>query len=257
LKTYFGDIRIDHLSRVMANDFRTYLAKRKINRKPISEQTVRKHLRNCKAIFTSAVNEDLMLFNPFDRLKSAPQQPDKNWYYLTREDFEQLLSICPNLSWQVFLGLCRLGGLRQNEAYELTWCQIDWSLHRISVLASKTGKKRMVPIEPRLYELLLTAYEAAPDGIEQICYEVRKNNLRRTFYNICRRVEMEPWEKWCHTLRKNAETDWSQRFPQYIVSYWLGHSITVSEKHYLQVPEELYEKVAHSTPVQQPRKLVT
>ncbi len=55
-----------------------------------------------------------------------------------------------------------------------------------------------------------------------------------------------------HTLRKNAETDWAQRFPQYVVSYWIGHSIEVSEKHYLQVPEELYEKVACCTSKQEP-----
>ena len=57
-----------------------------------------------------------------------------------------------------------------------------------------------------------------------------------------------------HTLRKNAETDWAQRFPQYVVSYWIGHSIEVSEKHYLQVPEELYEKVACCTSKQEPPK---
>jgi len=45
-------------------------------------------------------------------------------------------------------------------------------------------------------------------------------------------------------MRRNCETDWAQVYPQYVVSTWIGHGIEVSARHYLQVPEELYEKVA-------------
>ncbi len=45
-------------------------------------------------------------------------------------------------------------------------------------------------------------------------------------------------------LRRNCETDWAQRYPQYAVSVWIGHDIQVSARHYLQVPAELYTKVA-------------
>ncbi|MHC4639959.1 MAG: hypothetical protein ACYTBV_21090 [Planctomycetota bacterium] len=52
------------------------------------------------------------------------------------------------------------------------------------------------------------------------------------------------WKDAFEVMRKNCETDWAQRYPQYAVSAWIGHGIQVSAKHYLQVPEELYEKVA-------------
>ena len=45
-------------------------------------------------------------------------------------------------------------------------------------------------------------------------------------------------------MRRNCETDWAQVYPQYVVSTWIGHGIEVSARHYLQVPEELYEKAA-------------
>jgi len=45
-------------------------------------------------------------------------------------------------------------------------------------------------------------------------------------------------------MRRNCETDWAQRFPQYAVSEWIGHDITVSAIHYLAVTIELYEKAA-------------
>ena len=134
----------------------------------------------------------------------------------------------------------------------MTWERIDWAEHRITVLATKTKKKRIVPIEPRLYEILPAAYDNVEEGTDRVCQAVGRNNLRRTFHALCRRVGMEPWGKWCHTLRKNAETDLAQLFPQYVVIYWIEHSIEVSEKHYLQVPEDLYGKAACCTSKQEP-----
>ena len=216
---------------------------------------MRKHIRNCKTIFGAAVKEDVLLFSPFDRLSSTPLQPDKDWHHVAIEEFERLLQACPNWSWRAFLGLCRLAGLRQAEALNLTWDRIDWTRHRIVVFGIKTDRKRVVPIEPKLEKILLEAYGATPDGVEEVAHEVRWNNLRRTFHVIAKRAGLELWEKWCHTLRKNAETDWAQRYPQYVVSYWLGHGIEVSEKYYLQVPEELYERVAGIKPMEPSRSL--
>jgi hypothetical protein len=52
------------------------------------------------------------------------------------------------------------------------------------------------------------------------------------------------WKDAFKVMRKNCETDWAQQYPQYAVSAWLGHGMEVSAKHYLQVPEELFDKVA-------------
>ena len=39
------------------------------------------------------------------------------------------------------------------------------------------------------------------------------------------------------------EIEWAQRFPQFAVSRWLGHSILVSGKHYANsVPDEFFER---------------
>ena len=61
---------------------------------------------------------------------------------------------------------------------------------------------------------------------------------------IRRRAGLEKWKDAFQVLRRNRETDWAQEYPQYVVSRWMGHNIRVSDRHYLQVPEELYEKVA-------------
>ena len=48
-------------------------------------------------------------------------------------------------------------------------------------------------------------------------------------------------------MRRNCNTDLAQRFPQYAVSEWIGHDITVSAIHYLAVTEELYQKASART----------
>jgi len=79
---------------------------------------------------------------------------------------------------------------------------------------------------------------------------IRHANLWRDFGVICKRAGLQRWPKWCHVVPKNCETDWAQRFPQYVVSAWSGHSIEVSARHYLQVPEELYKKAAATNEAQ-------
>lgn len=62
---------------------------------------------------------------------------------------------------------------------------------------------------------------------------------------------------WCQVLRKNCETDWAQKYPQYVVSAWIGHDITVSAEYYLQVPEQLYEEAAQENLPQTATKTAT
>ncbi len=58
-------------------------------------------------------------------------------------------------------------------------------------------------------------------------------------------------------MRRNCETDWAQKYPQYAVSTWIGHNIQVSARHYLQVPEELYNKVATTKSAETATKTAT
>ena len=66
----------------------------------------------------------------------------------------------------------------------------------------------------------------------------------RNFQVYRKRAGLKKWKDAFKVLRRNCETDWAQQYPQYVVSAWLGHGIEVSARHYLQVPEELYNKVA-------------
>jgi integrase len=231
----------------MAVDWRAAMASGKIvlNRKgqKIKEASVCIHVRNAKTAFNHAVGEDLIMFNPFDRLKGNASEPDKDWKYVTLDELDKLLDACPSWGWKMLIALCRLAGLRRGETLELSWSDIDWQNHRLTVIAEKTGRRRVVPIEPKLYQLLLDAFEQAEENEVRVC-PISQHGLWRNFQVIRRRAGLEKWKDAFKVMRRNCETDWAQRYPQYAVSAWIGHGIEVSARHYLQVPEELYEKVA-------------
>ena len=200
----------------------------------LAEAYICLHVRNAKTILAQAVKQNLILFNPFDRLKGTAPEPDKDWHYVSREELRLLLTACPSMSWQLLLTLCRFAGVRQTEALDLPWAGVDWEQHTLAIFAPKTGRHRVVPIDPELYSFLLRAYEEASEGQEMVIPvgSIGRSNLWRDFRRICRQANIEPWESWCQVLRRNCETDWAQEHLQYVVSTWIGHDITVSARHY-------------------------
>ncbi|MFC1634813.1 tyrosine-type recombinase/integrase [Planctomycetota bacterium] len=260
LMFFNGSIRISRITRAMAADWRAAMASGRLvlNRKgkKNKEASVCIHVRNAKTAFNCAVSEDLIMFNPFDRLKGNAPEPDKDWKYVTLEELDKLLDACSSVGWKMLIALCRLSGLRRGEAMELTWSNIDWDKHRLTIIAEKTGQRRVAPIEPQLYQLLLDAFDQAENGEERVC-AISKHCLWRNFQSIRRRARLPRWKDAFKVMRRNCETDWAQRYPQYAVSAWIGHGIEVSAKHYLQVPEELYDKVAATNKAQTATKTAT
>lgn len=68
-------------------------------------------------------------------------------------------------------------------------------------------ERRVVPITPRLMTITQEAFDAAEEG----------------------------------------EKEWAMTFPQYAISKWVGHSITVLGEHYANdVPDELFDRAAEA-----------
>ena len=113
---------------------------------------------------------------------------------------------------------------------------------RLTVYAAKTDSERLVPIFPVLYHLLRDAYELAPAGSTRVV-TVSKYNRHRRFRQILRRAGISVWPDLFQTLLRSCESHMaSMGLPQHAVSAWIGHSMAVSEKYYLQVPAELFDR---------------
>jgi len=77
--------------------------------------------------------------------------------------------------------------------------------------------------------------------------------LRTRLLKIINRAGVKPWPKLFHNLRASCETDLAKIHPIKAVCDWIGNSITVAQRHYLQTTEEDFERASGiENPTQQP-----
>ena len=145
-------------------------------------------------------------------------------------------------------GLARFAGLRTpSETHRLTWADVDWERRRLSVYAPKTDTNRIVPITADLFPILQAAFDAAPEGTVNIVpLGSHRPNLHRGLEKFIKRAGLTPWDDLFQTLRRSAETDFARTHPQHAVSKWIGHSMAVSERHYLQVTDDLIDAAVNA-----------
>ncbi len=258
---FFGEQRrLDSISRADARGFKTALANgdlvhvnKRQREKEMSAPTVDLHIRNARKMFNHALDDDLILFNPFDRL-SQNDLLEKDWHYVLHNEFAKLMA-ASTPAWRLLFGLARWAALRLEEALELPWRKIDWNKRRLTVISRhdsavegeftvKDKDARVVPICPELLALLESAYDpdaelVIPPG------EVVYKNVWRDFQVVARRAGVASYSKPLHSLRKSCITDWAARFPAHVVQEWAGHGdIRTTLKYYLKVSESEYDKAA-------------
>ncbi len=155
------------------------------------------------------------------------------------------------MQWRLLFALARFAGLRvPSESHLLTWADVDWEQGRMTVRSPKTEhhaghEQRVVPITPRLMITLQDGFDTAEPGEEHLVTLRAGGQLHRRLQAIARNAGVKPWPRAFQTLRSSCEKEWAMHFPQYAVSKWIGHSITVSGKHYANdVPDELFVRAA-------------
>jgi integrase len=140
-----------------------------------------------------------------------------------------------------------------SETLLLRWEDIDWDNERFTVTSPKTehhpGREtRLVPIFPELYPYLGDSFELAEDGAT-FCitrYRDRKANLRTQLQKIVKRAGLDPWPKLWQNLRSTRETELCDEFPTHVAAAWIGNTVQVAMKHYLQVTDEHFQKAAQN-----------
>ncbi len=133
----------------------------------------------------------------------------------------------------------------------MRWGDIDWAGGRFTVRSPKTEhheghESRVVPIFPELLAYLEAAFNEAPEGTEYVITRYRdvNCNLRTQLERIIAKAGLEPWPKLFQNLRSTRQTELSEQFPAHVVCRWLGNSLAVAGKHYLQVTDEHFVTAA-------------
>lgn len=253
LVEHFGEDRL--VQKITAGDAQEWQQWLRASGK--DDNTVRRSCGLAKQFFRSAMRHGLIDTNPFEDLTSAVRGNASKFYFVSREEARSVLQACPDAEWRLMFALARYGGLRvPSELLLLRWADVNWETGRMLVRSPKTehhpGKgERSVPIFPELRPYLLEGFESAADGAEWCIMRYRSCgvNLRTQLGKIIKRAGLTAWPKMWQNLRSTRQTELADAFPAHVVSAWLGNSVTVATKHYLQVTDSHFE-VALQNPVQ-------
>lgn len=214
-----------------------------------SENTVRKILRHCKAVFgdnDGAEGLDLIDRSPFRKISTSVIETDENQRYLTMDELKQVLEAFPDDRWRCLFALCRLAGVLRGDALRLTWADVIWDksiLHIRSKRKKRTTKDstRLCPIVPELMTILRDAFDRAEEGAVKVCsmYTGRLVTRAREFVAS---AGVSPYLKPFQTLPCNRRSDWDEQFPAADIDRWMGHDEKVVRKRYHQTKSITWAK---------------
>jgi len=216
-----------------------------------AQGSVSQSIKKTKAILGHLVDLEIIAKSPMAHISPGPDAGDPDLlFFVTREMADRVLEACPDCEWRLIFGLARYGGIRiPSELVPLTWADVRWDEHKIYVRSSKTehhrGKKaRWVPIFPELRPLLREAFDQAADKngpVQARFRDPEDDNPRTEMCRIIVSAGIEPWPKPFTNLRATRDTELRRAgVPDYKVDAWLGHSLKVAKKHYLQLIDEDY-----------------
>ena len=231
----------------------------------LSAVTVARRCDLAKQFFRDAARRKLIPENPFDDVGGGPKSNDENSHFIDQATIAKVIDACPNAEWRLLVALSRFGGLRiPSEALTLRWDDIDLPGGRMTVHAPKTehhpGKAtRVVPIFAELQPYLEDMHELAPDREKFVLPSLQSEavqrgdwravNLRTRFEKIVKRAGLTLWPRLWHNLRASRQTELGENFPSHVVCAWLGNSVAIAAKHYLQVLDSHFAKAVRN-PVQ-------
>ena len=247
---FFGGERdLRSITSKMATRWRESLAEQ-----GLADATARKRTSIAKQILKRALADGVVRENPFSHLVSAAVANESRDFFIDLALTAQVMDAMPNVQWRVIFGLARYGGIRMpSELIPLKWCDINWERGTILITSPKTehhkgGQSRLIPLFPELREILLEAFEQAPEGAEYVLADRKANrvNLRTQFTRILNRAGIPVWPKLFQNLRATRETELVESYPIHVVCDWIGNSPAVADKHYLQTHPEHFLKATQN-----------
>jgi integrase len=156
-KSFLPFIHGAYVNEITAETLDRYKGKRL---KEISPVSVNVELRALKAALNTARRWKFIEKNPFDDVASV-KVPETAPLFLSREDFQRLLSLISENWFRELVLFAVCTGLRQAEILNLRWADVDLDRRLISIESrptwkTKMGKRRTVPLSETAHVLLVS-----------------------------------------------------------------------------------------------------
>ena len=132
-------------------------------RAEVRAKTVQKVLTAIRAAFEWAVDAEIILRNPCDKVKVAPDGKDEKVVHeaFTLDEVRVLVEKLPE-EWSAAVRCC-IGtyGQRLGDVLALRWEQFDWEARVVRMVTGKTGRVLSQPMQEEFYAWARGRYEAA------------------------------------------------------------------------------------------------
>ena len=124
-------------------------------------KTVLAYIKDAGAVYRAAIREGLVSFNPFTTLETIDTSDSQERKPFTPGEVADLMKHAPDAEWRGLILVACFTGLRLGDAARLSWSSVDLETKRITLIPSKTKKKKRevrIPIHPDL----LAFFESVP-----------------------------------------------------------------------------------------------
>lgn len=185
--------------------------------------TVNRHLSILSKIFSLAVDAELVENNPCRRVKKF-RLNNQRTRVLSAEDERELFSaLGDNGLVKNIVSLALHTGMRRGEIFNLKWFDVDFNRGLIQVMESKSGKKRIVPMNATIRTML----DRLPGKAEFVFPSPktggRLDNIKRSFRRAVEAAGISDFR--FHDLRHTAATRMADAGADaFTLASILGHS---------------------------------
>lgn len=249
LRDYFGNKKLSDISPILIEKYRMERKRTpKVNGAPLSNTTINREIEIVRKMFSIAIDNSWIDDNPCSSRKVKKlRQDNKKENFLQPDEEERLIAQCiGEFEYMRPIIIMALNtGMRKGELLSLKWNCVDFKKGFITLLQTKSGKVRKIPISSALMPELKKLHQnkisdyvfANPDT------GTRYYDLKRPFPSLCKKAGIEDLR--FHDLRHTAATRMvTAGIDLIVVQDLLGHAdIHTTMKYAHPVPERKLDAV--------------
>ena len=169
-----------------------------------SMATVNNHLRVLSKIFSLAVDAEIIETNPCSKVKKF-QPNNQRLRVLSKEEETKLFeALADNELVRQIVTLALHTGMRRGEIFNLKWFDVDFTRGFIQVRESKSNKKRLVPMNSTVNNLLGGLKRKSEYVFPSPRTGAKLDNIKKSFQRAIEKARIEDFR--FHDLRHTAAT---------------------------------------------------
>ncbi len=242
---------IDYLSKIQSKEINPH---EKINRKIDGNKTANRHLKELKALYEWAVENEVVKVNPVRRIEPYPESPFQK-YVPSANDINQVLMAASRKEMDVITLLLHTGG-RAGEIRTLTWADVNFEKGWVQLWTKKRkGGKReadKLPMTPTMKEILQRLWDSHDKAKAHVIinpetgepYTRNSNLFRRMTSRLCKKVGVKEFTP--HALRHHIASiinDSGKATPSQSQKFLRHRRLTTTENYFHDLERSLCDLV--------------